>query len=82
LDTVVQVTLPEQFAIAVHAMHVPVPLPRYPESQAGQMSPVPFVTLHVSTDAQFAIVPQSVHRLLLSKVPLPQGVHAPVPSPT
>jgi hypothetical protein len=45
------------------------------------MSPLPVVTLQVSTDAQFAIVPQSMHVLLLSQVPAPHSVHAPVPSP-
>jgi hypothetical protein len=45
------------------------------------MSLLPVVTLQVSTDTQFVIVPQSMHALLLSHVPAPQSVQAPVPSP-
>jgi hypothetical protein len=46
------------------------------------MSLLPVVTLQVSTELQLAIVPQSVHTLLLSQVPTPHAVHVPVPSPT
>jgi hypothetical protein len=38
--------------------------------------------LQVSTELQLAIVPQSMHTLLLSHVPAPHGVQVPVPSPT
>jgi hypothetical protein len=55
-----------QFAIAVHAVHVLVPLPRKPALQVGQIRVAPLVTLHVSTTEQFATVPQSTHPLLLS----------------
>jgi hypothetical protein len=66
LELVVQVTPPAQFASVLHATQEPVPFPRYPAAQVGQITLLPLVTLQVSTDAQFAIVPQSTHALLLS----------------
>jgi hypothetical protein len=81
LPPVVHVRPLAQLAIAVQAVQVPVPLPRKPGEHVGQVKPLPVLILHVSVTAQFAMVPQSVHMLLLSKVPVAHAVHVPVPSP-
>jgi hypothetical protein len=81
-EVVEQIKPPAQFAMAVQVPQTPVPLPAKPLAQTGQIKLLPSAALHVSVEAQFAMVPQSMHVLLLSHVPVPQAEQVPVPSPT